>query len=218
MKVMYLAKRNSTFASPEAFRPRWRQHGALAMSLPSWEGTKRYVHADVQSSSPAGRAHAFDGVGVVWLSGLNAGADQAQDSTEDGAILLKDELVAFDGPVLPRAFIVEEKTLKAGNAADFVAYLFFDTAADAERAAATFAGMANAPERVVFDKVADYAPSPNPIYSYKGIVEVGARQRKDLDAALVAAQKAGVKPALEVVTRECLLWDNGPVQQAAKTA
>ena len=41
MKLMYLAKRKPDFPSQEAFRPRWRQHGALAMSLPSWTRDRR---------------------------------------------------------------------------------------------------------------------------------------------------------------------------------
>jgi hypothetical protein len=218
MKLMYLAKRKNTYASSDEFRPRWRQHGALAMSLPSWSLSKRYVHADVQPPSPAGRAHEFDGVGIAWLSQLMAGKNASQDSTRDGAILLKDELEAFDGPVLPRAFIVDEKVVKANDTAELTAYLFFNKAEEADHAAMVFAGLAQAPERVVTNKVSEHAPSPNPIYRYKGIVEVSCTQRHDLDATLVAGQKAGVRPELEVVTRECLLWDNGPVQRTAKLA
>jgi hypothetical protein len=212
MKLMYLAKRKNTYATSEAFRPRWRQHGALAMSLPSWASAERYIHADVQPSSPAGHAHEFDGVGVAWIGQLISGNDAPQDSTKDGAILLEDELKAFDGPVLPRAFIVEETVLKASRTADLSAYLFFNKAEDAERAATTFANLAKAPERVVMNRTSDHAPSPNPIYGYKGIVEIATSNRKELDAVLVAGQKAGLKPDLEVVTRECLLWDNGPVR------
>jgi hypothetical protein len=218
MKLMYLAKRKNTFSSSEAFRPRWRQHGALAMSLPSWTSSERYLHADVQPSSPAGRAHEFDGVGVVWIGQLFAADNGSQDGTDDASVILKDELQTFDGPVLPRAFIVDEKVLKASNTADLTAYLFFNKLDDAERAATMFANLPKTPERIVMNRVSDHSPSPNPIYSYKGIVEVSTSSRKDLDAALLAGQKAGVKPELEVLTRECLLWDHGPVTQTAKSA
>jgi hypothetical protein len=106
--------------------------------------------------------------------------------------------------------------VKDNKQADLTAYLFFNNVDDADRAATQFAGMSNA-QRVVLNRVGPPA-SPKPIYSYKGIVEVSASDRKNLDAALVAGQKAGVKPDLEVVTRECLLWDNGPVVQQAKSA
>jgi hypothetical protein len=188
------------------------------MSLPSWSIALRYLHADVQPPSPVGHAHEFDGVGVSWLTDLRAGEDTPQDSTEDGAILLKDELQAFDGPVLPRAFIVDEKILKDDKAPKFTAYLFFDRADAAELAAATFANLAKAPERVIMNRVAEYAPSPNPIYGYKGIVEVAHSDRKSLDAALAAAHDAGVRPDLEVTARECLLWDGGPIPQVAESA
>jgi hypothetical protein len=215
---MYLAKRKNSFASSAAFRPRWRQHGALAMSLPSWSLSERYVHADVQPSSPVGRAHEFDGVGIAWLRELLAGEGTAQESTEDGAILLKDELEAFDGPVLPRAFIVSERVLRANHSADITAFLFFDKAEDAERAAALFTKLSPPLGRVVMNAVADYAPSPTPIYGYRGIVELSSSDRNDLDNVLVAGQRAGIKPDLEVITRECLLWDHGPVKQAVASA
>ena len=63
MKIMYLARRNPVFPSQEAFQPRWRQHGKLAMSLPTWQQVRRYVHSDALP----GQAHDYDGVGTMVI-------------------------------------------------------------------------------------------------------------------------------------------------------
>ena len=148
------------------------------------------------------------------------GPGKPQGATPTGKILLEDELIAFDGPVLPRAFLVDEAVLVSRCEAELTAYLFFEDAADAETAAKTLvdASGPERPSRVVLNRVSDQAPVPDPIYTYQGIVEVSAPDRAELDALLVAGAGGGVQPDLEVVTRQCLLWDDGPVEGAGASS
>ena len=218
MKLVYLAKRKGEFPSQEAFRPRWRQHGALAMSLPTWDRERRYVHADALPPSTAAGAHDYDGVGVVWFDKPMSFTAPTPEKIATNAILLADELKTFAGPVLPMAVMVEETMVKAGGRlTDVTAYLFFNDVNAAVRAATTFANLKtpNAAERVAMNRVTDQAASSTPLLSYKGIVEVAAGSRKDLEAILTAA---AVTAELVVVARECLLWDHGHVHQVAKSA
>jgi hypothetical protein len=211
MKLMYLAKRKPTFPSQEASRARWRQHGALAMSLPSWTRERRYVHADALPASGAIPAHEYDGVGVMWFAPGEAAfsPNPTPEAIETTKMLQADELQTFDGIVRPRMVLTSEAVVKAGGLTDVTGYLFFRDADAAERAAGTFAKLTSpkAPERVVMNRVERMA-SPTPLIDYKGIVEVAARNRADLDAMLGAA---GVKADLVVAAHEVLLWDHGPV-------
>jgi hypothetical protein len=211
MKLMYLAKRKPEFPSQEAFRPRWRQHGALAMSLPSWTRGRRYVHADALPPSQNVPAHIYDGVGVLWYAQGETvfSPTPSPEAIQTAAILQKDELEAFDGNVRPMAMLVDETIVRAGGLTDVTAYLFFDDADVAARAADRFAKLeAKAPERVVLNRDLGRKMSSKPRINYRGIVEVAARSREDLEAMLSAS---GVKADLVVLTHECLLWDNGPV-------
>jgi hypothetical protein len=218
VKLMYLAKRKKEFSSQEAFRARWRQHGALAMSLPTWDLDRRYVHADALPPSAAVGAHGYDGVGVVWFDKPMSFTAPTPEKIKTNALLLDDELKTFDGPVLPLAVMVEETMVKAGGRlTDVTAYLFFNDADAANRAAAVFANLKvpNAAERVAMNRVTDQAASATPLLGYKGIVEVAAASRKALDEILTAA---AAKADLVVVARECLLWDHGAVHQSARSA
>jgi hypothetical protein len=219
LKLMYLAKRNPSFPSQESFRPRWRQHGALAMSLPTWTTGRRYVHADALPPSAETPPHDYDGVGIMWPD-PNEGIFReppTPESIETGAILLEDEMKAFAGPVMPLAVLTEEEVLKSGGLTDITAYLWFYRPDEAELAGAKFAKVTvpHVPERVAINRVMDKPLSQRPLNNYKGVVEVAARDRKELDAILAAA---AVKADLIVITRECLLWHNGPVQQSVGSA
>lgn len=211
MKLMYLAKRKPDFPSQEAFRRRWRQHGALAMSLPSWPRNRRYVQADALPPSAGVAAHDYDGVGVMWYAPDEVvfPATPSPEAIETTAILQKDELQTFDGIVRPRVVLVEETIVKAGGLSEVTAYLFFNDAEPAERAAAAFAKLAapQAAVRVAMNRVTRMA-SRTPLINYKGVVEIAARDRVELDAMLAAA---GAKADLVVVAKECLLWERGPV-------
>jgi len=74
----------------------------------------------------------------------------------------------------------------------------------AEQIAASLPPLLVAAERVAMNRVTDQAASATPLLSYKGIVEVAAGSRREIDAILTAA---AVKADLVVVARECLLWD-----------
>ena len=219
LKLMYLAKRNPSYTSQEAFRPRWRQHGALAMSLPTWTTGRRYVHADALAPSAAAPAHEYDGVGVMWPDPKEGIFREAPtpDTIETGRILLEDEMKAFAGPVMPLAVLTEEEILKTGGMMDATAYLWFYDRDKAERAAAKFTKLItpHAPKRVSISRVIDKPLSEKPLNTYKAIVEIAARDRKELDAMLMAVT---ANADLVVVARECLLWDNGPAQQSAGAA
>jgi hypothetical protein len=218
MKLMYLAKRKKEFPSQEAFRPRWRQHGALAMSRPTWQHDRRYVHADALPPSSAVPAHDYDGVGIMWFDKPMSFEAPTPEKIETNRLLLADELKTFDGPVLPVSVMVEEQVVKAGSRlTDVTAYLFFNSVNAASLAAITFASLKapNVPERVLVNRVTDQKASATPLLTYKSIVEVAANSPKEIDAILTAA---AVKADLVVAARECVLWDHGPVSQPAQTA
>lgn len=65
-KLIYLARRSPALAR-EAFAARWRQHGALGMSMPRWKNVWRYTQCDVLSDADgvAGVDHRYDGVALI---------------------------------------------------------------------------------------------------------------------------------------------------------
>jgi hypothetical protein len=217
LKLMYLAKRNPSFPTQPAFAPRWRQHGALAMSLPTWTKGRRYVHADALPPSSAAPAHTWDGVGVMWPNpseSLFKAGPPSEDAKKTAEILLADELIAFAGPVMPLAVLTEEEVVKPGRLTEVTAYLWYKNVADAEQAAAKLAKVTSpAPARIALSRVLDQPVSKTPLNHYKGIAEVGANERKDLDAILKAA---GVAGDVTIVAHDVLL--DGSADQVLKSA
>jgi hypothetical protein len=72
-KSVYFAQRNPTLG--QRFRPRWRRHAALAMSLPPvWGMVARYAQCDPVDDPPAalGITSRYDGVGVTWFRSTGA--------------------------------------------------------------------------------------------------------------------------------------------------
>lgn len=72
-KSMYFAHRNPALA--ERFRPRWRRHAALAMSMPElWGLIERYAQCDpVDDPPPAlGVTSRYDAIGVSWFRNYEA--------------------------------------------------------------------------------------------------------------------------------------------------
>jgi hypothetical protein len=106
-KLMYLARRNPTL-SREQFTPRWRQHGALGMSMPRWKNIWRYVHCDVLPESGSD----YDGVGIVWHKSPEARLAHRQD-TSSQATMEADELQTFDQLVVNFCALMEEGAVKA---------------------------------------------------------------------------------------------------------
>jgi hypothetical protein len=66
-KKIYLARRHPAL-TPDAFRARWRRHGALAMARASWaESVLRYVQADPipYTGGLAGASDGYDAIGTI---------------------------------------------------------------------------------------------------------------------------------------------------------
>ena len=117
-KTVYFAQRNPSLG--ERFRPRWRRHGALAMSLPDiWNMVTRYAHCDPVRDPPEGlgvTAH-YDGIGIVWFRSIDAYRDAAQ--TEAMEAMRRDELLTFGAPVPEFSFRCTETVLKDDGPALF---------------------------------------------------------------------------------------------------
>lgn len=111
-KLVYLAKRNPAL-SREAFIARWRQHGALGMSLPRWRNIVRYVHCDVLPGSGAapGLAQQYDGVGIVWHRSVAARAAHLAD-TRSREAMERDELETFAEPVGSSCVLTRESVVQ----------------------------------------------------------------------------------------------------------
>lgn len=110
-KTVYFAQRNPSLG--ERFRPRWRRHGALAMSLPDvWNNIARYTQCDPVGDPPAelGVTAHYDGIGIAWYRSIDAYKDAAQ--TEAMQTLRRDELITFGAPVPDFSFRCAETVLK----------------------------------------------------------------------------------------------------------
>jgi hypothetical protein len=79
-KLIYLARRNPGLTRA-GFTARWRQHGALGMSMPRWINIRRYVHCDVQQPGVPGIDETYDGVGLIWHRSPEARARHRADNS-----------------------------------------------------------------------------------------------------------------------------------------
>jgi hypothetical protein len=205
MKLLYLARRNPAY-TPETFIPRWRQHGALAMSLPGWERNSYYVHADLLRPPPLpSLSDACDGIGYCFLADDKL-SERRPEEQDNGRILLEDELKAFDGPVLPWALILTEETLRPGPRDGASVFLFFHDAAAARAVAAAFADAVGA-GRVLLNRV-DRPASRTPNVTYEAVVEIGADTAERLISLLSAPATSAWRTAdLGVAVQEVVLWN-----------
>lgn len=105
-KLMYLARRNPAL-SREQFTPRWRQHGALGMSMPRWKNIWRYVHCDVLSGSGSD----YDGVGIVWHKSPESRRAHREDTSSQGT-MEADEVQTFDQLVVNFCALMEERVVQ----------------------------------------------------------------------------------------------------------
>lgn len=105
-KLMYLARRNPAL-SREQFTPRWRQHGALGMSMPRWKNIWRYVHCDVLPEF----GEDYDGVGIVWHKSPESRRAHREDTSSQGA-MEADEVQTFDQLVVNFCALMEEITVR----------------------------------------------------------------------------------------------------------
>ncbi|MFV0643240.1 MAG: EthD domain-containing protein [Sphingomonadaceae bacterium] len=98
-KLVYLTRRHPSFQRSE-WTARWRQHGALGMSLPRWKNVARYVHCDLIEPSPA---HVdllpdYDGIGLIWHRSL-AHRDAHFSDRSSQEIMEQDEAETFAEPI-----------------------------------------------------------------------------------------------------------------------
>ena len=110
-KLIYLAKRNPSLMR-EDFTARWRQHGALGMSMPRWVNIRRYVHCDVQQPGIDGVSECYDGVGLIWHRSPEARARHRADNTSQGQ-MVDDEAHTFAEPVYNFCLLAEETILRS---------------------------------------------------------------------------------------------------------
>ncbi len=112
-KLIYLARRNPRLSRGE-FVARWRQHGALGMSLPRWRNVARYVHCDVLDcpDSAVGLDAGYDGVGLIWHRSPQARAAHVADM-DSRLQMERDELETFAGPIAETCLVAHETVLLA---------------------------------------------------------------------------------------------------------
>jgi hypothetical protein len=196
-KIMYLAERKPGF-SDEGFVARWRQHGALAMSLPMWSNSKRYVQASVVRPAPVAEASdAYDCVGVLWMHEDGHLSEPTAQHLQDVQTLAVDELETFAYPIAPVCMAVDETVLKAGDA-PFTAYAFFKDAGGARRFAVQAAAR-DAARRVALN-VKSPGIGRNLLLPYEAIVEVSAKDQVALGGVGLGAAD------LAVVAHDVVLW------------
>ena len=111
-KYVYLARRHPTL-DRQAFTRRWRQHGALGMSLPRWVNVWRYVHCDVLDSDWPGIAAGYDGIGIIWYRSMAARGAHVGDHASQ-ATMEADEAETFCEPVANFGVLCAEQVLLDG--------------------------------------------------------------------------------------------------------
>jgi hypothetical protein len=101
VKVVYLGPMPEG-RTHEAFRERWREHGALAVGLPFWQHMTRYKQCDVLTPGERGltpeqtakfRTGDYGGVGMVYFR--DAAALEAASASNDAATMTADERHTF---------------------------------------------------------------------------------------------------------------------------
>lgn len=110
-KLIYLAKRNPALTR-EGFTRRWRQHGALGMSMPRWVNIRRYAHCDVQQLGIKGVSEDYDGVGLIWHRSPEARMRHRADNSSQGQ-MVEDEAHTFAEPVYNFCLLAEESVLRS---------------------------------------------------------------------------------------------------------
>ncbi len=113
-KLIYLARRNPALTR-QAFTARWRQHGALGMSMPRWVNIRRYVHCDVHQLGIGGVAEDYDGVGLIWHRSPEARTRHRADNSSQGQ-MEADEAQTFAEPVSNFCLLAQECVVSSHGA------------------------------------------------------------------------------------------------------
>jgi hypothetical protein len=206
-KFLYLANRKPDFTT-EAFISRWRQHGALAMSLPFWQRFFFYMQADVVRPIPIpGASNEYDGVSYMLAPDDSLFANPSAEDTANVQILLEDETKTFRGPIPPMGLVVEERISKQGPRGGVTAYLFFHALDKAQSVADAFAKRKEI-RRLIMNRVRDDLKATQELaLDYKAVAEISANSIEDLTSLLSADTASWRKAPLALITRESILWD-----------
>jgi hypothetical protein len=200
-KLIYLARRHPALTR-EQFVGRWRQHGALGMSLPRWRNIAHYVHCDVLDDS------CYDAIGLIWHRSPNHRAAHIAD-TSSRLEMESDERATFARPIVQDCLIAREYVQRAPpTARPSAAKVFvFADAIDASAAAqrhARIADLAYAPSVVLYNHALPPERGTAWGLRYASVEEYGF---DDLPAAQRAvAMLRSDSQALCVLTNEVTLY------------
>ena len=112
-KLIYFAERHPDLG-PAEFVARWRQHGALGMSLPRWRNILRYAQCDPAPLALHGLERlACDGVAMVWYR--SEATRLAHIADRSGSVTKADEAETFARPVARFALLTDEVIFKRGT-------------------------------------------------------------------------------------------------------
>ncbi|MGE4219448.1 MAG: EthD domain-containing protein [Alphaproteobacteria bacterium] len=224
-KRIYLAIRHPQWTA-ETFPPRWRKHGALAMSLPRWRNILRYSHCDrVPCDNPAvGASDECDGVGLIWYRSEALRRVHVGDAT--GNIMVEDEKLVFSRFINESDLFTVEHVLRDGPIAGVKVVRCLKRAPGLSRAAfverwsrhgallLSADGMGTAVRRYVQNRTFP-APDGKPwTQDYDGVEEIWFDSLAALEAAHEAAggrlaeDRAGFAgDSLTLLTDELRLYD-----------
>jgi hypothetical protein len=125
VKIIYLVQRKPG-TNRDTFVRRWRQHGALGMSMARWRNVKRYAHCDIRGEVTSdGRFvnSAFDGIGMSQFRSMAHRADHAADTLAQQAmvadereafaeLVAKSRLLVVERPAIARCEVVAAKAVR----------------------------------------------------------------------------------------------------------
>ena len=206
LKFMYFAKRKPGF-TPETFIPRWRQHGALAKSLPMWRNMALYIQADTIRPVPiAGASSEYDGFSYAVARDEQLFKNPSPDDAANVKRLLNDELETFEAPIPPVLMFVDDEILRKGAPGGVTACLAFNDLRKAEAVAKSHAGKPKA-TRVVLNRVRADMKMPDMKVSYTATVEISAADVDGLKSVLDADGASWRTADLAVIAREAILDD-----------
>jgi hypothetical protein len=221
-KQIYLAKRHPAL-SREQFRPRWRNHFAIASALPRWVNVRRYAQCDaivdVPPRVPISRE--YDGIGLHWFKSAEARARHIADAKSQ-QIMETDEDTLFSERVNNFVMPVGERILRDGPRSPFKLFVFlkrkpsvgfqdFLRRYDTDHAVELLAGAGSA-DRVVLNR--DVAAEPRQTgLRFEAIDEISF---STLAAAIDYCNKASDRPGsmddylaerVRVLTEEAKLYE-----------
>lgn len=215
LKLVYLAKRKPGFGF-DAFVRRWRMHGARGMEQAIWRNALGYVQAEPIRPVPiAGASEEYDAVACFMLRDETF-AEMREEDAAGSRVMAADELETFSAPIPTTSLWVDEDRLVDGELGGTTAFLFF---ASAERGSeiAERARAARGLRRIVLNRRQDdgpLGPGANTL-PYEAVVELSASDVPTLAEAVGAGATGLLAEAdVAVVTREAVLWDRIPRQEA----